>query len=375
MATMTPKVRMQYFRMAKRALMEGKLSWLASTAAKTLAVPISDKIGRPLAGPVMGNLVLTYRCNNACFMCDLPKPWLYESRGQREFTVDEWKQVIDDMATIGVVGLSFAGGEPTIHPKCFELMKHSSSTGLFTHLNTNGYNLHRPKRIHEFLATSPESMNFSLDAATPELHDRLRGAPGSFDRVAKATELLLEARQGRKPAVTYTFVVGPDNCEDLPRFVELARSRGIDSVSFNPLTPSYKDAKEPDPGKLRALDQAIDWLRAEKKRDPNPEFIDNSDTFLSLFPDAVRAKPSPLKCYVGYHSVIVDCFGNVYACTVTYQQGKSIGNVRETPLPELWKSAQYQQRREELSHCKECYWNCHTEINLLYQRAPRRNSG
>ena len=32
--------------------------------------------------------------------------------------------------------------------------------------------------------------------------------------------------------------------------------------------------------------------------------------------------------------------------------------------------ALYRAMRETLSQCRECYWNCHTEMNLLYQRAP-----
>lgn len=100
---------MQYFRMARRAVAEGRLAWLVATAAKAASVPVSHRLGRPLAGPLMANLVPTYRCNNACFMCDLPKPSLYEGRGEREFDTNELKAIIDDMATIGVAGLSLAG--------------------------------------------------------------------------------------------------------------------------------------------------------------------------------------------------------------------------------------------------------------------------
>ena len=88
---------------------------------------------------------------------------------------------------------------------------------------------------------------------------------------------------------------------------------------------------------------------------------------MSFYPKALRAEPSPLTCYVGYHNVIVDTYGNVYACTVMYQNGRAVGNVREQPLPELWRSEAYQRHREELTGCKACFWNCHTELNLIYQ--------
>src|SRR5512135_85570 len=113
MSGLTIPFRRQYFRMALRAVREGRLGWLAKTGAKTLSVPASRALGRPLTGPIMGNLVTTYRCNNQCFMCDLPKPWLYQQRGRREFDTEELKKIIDDFAAIGTVGLSIMGGEPT----------------------------------------------------------------------------------------------------------------------------------------------------------------------------------------------------------------------------------------------------------------------
>jgi radical SAM protein with 4Fe4S-binding SPASM domain len=65
---------------------------------------------------------------------------------------------------------------------------------------------------------------------------------------------------------------------------------------------------------------------------------------------------------------VVDTYGNVFPCTLHYQFGRAIGNVRDVPLRTLWRSEDYQRRREELTACTDCYWNCHTEINLLYQR-------
>lgn len=360
--------RMQYFRMARRAVQEGRFAWLASTAAKTLSVPISHRFGRPLTGPLMANLVPTYRCNNACFMCDLPKPSLYAKRGAREFETEELKRVIDGMAEIGVAGLSLAGGEPTVRPDCFELLRYGKQRGLFVHLNTNGYNLFaKPERLDELLATGVDSMNFSLDGATAETHNRLRDAVYGFERIEKATAEILSRRKRGKPAVTYTFVIGPDNCDEVPEFVALARRRGVNSVSFNPLTACYGEAVPHTAEQLDRMDAAVRWLRAEKRRSPDPEFIDNSYGFLDLFPRAFRAEPSPLTCYVGYHNLVVDCFGNVYPCTVHYQFGRAVGNVEQMPLPELWRSAAYQREREKLAGCKDCYWNCHTEINLLYQ--------
>jgi MoaA/NifB/PqqE/SkfB family radical SAM enzyme len=100
------------------------------------------------------------------------------------------------------------------------------------------------------------------------------------------------------------------------------------------------------------------------------DFLDNSEAYLSLFPRAFRGEESPLRCYVGYNHVLVDCFGNVYPCAYFCETGRPTGNVRDTPLRDLWTGSTYRELRRTLSACRECYWNCHTEMNLLYQRAP-----
>lgn len=375
--------RRQYLRIARRALERGRLRWLLKSAATAATIPLSHRLGRPLAGPAMVNLFPTYRCNNDCFMCDLPKPSHYRKRGDEELDTTALSAIIDDVAAIGTVGLSLAGGEPTLRPDCFDLLAHARQRGLFTHLNTNAYNLHRPERVDALLATGLDSMNVSLDGASAATHDRLRNATYGFERVEAATRLVVSRRLRGTPSITYTFVIGPENHAEVPDFVRLARDRGVDSVSFMPLAAVYDGARPNAPEVARSMDRTVDWLRNEKARSGG-DFLDNSDAYLSLFGKAFRAERSPLTCYVGYHNLSVDCYGNVYSCTMMLERSIPFGNVATAPLRELWASPAMQARRAELTGCTDCFWNCHTELNLLFQgaggerptttptRAPRR---
>jgi MoaA/NifB/PqqE/SkfB family radical SAM enzyme len=361
-------IRRQYLRIARRAFREGKLLWLAKQAVKVASVPLSDRIERPLAGPILGNIVTTYRCNNACFMCDLPKPWFYKQRGQQELDTEQMKDLLDDFARIGTLGLSLTGGEPTLRPDCFTLLDHARRRGMLAHLNTNAYTLQTADQVHALLDTGVESMNISLDGANPETHDRLRRAKHGFERVEHATELVLAHRRGSRPSITYTFVVGPENHGEVFDFIELARARGIDSVSFIPLHGCYRGAEPLPAAQVAAMEETMRRLVALRRG--GDDFLDNSEAYLSLFPRAFRGEESPLRCYVGYNHVLVDCFGNVYPCAYFCETGRPTGNVRDTPLRDLWTGSTYRELRRTLSACRECYWNCHTEMNLLYQRAP-----
>ena len=104
--------------------------------------------------------------------------------------------------------------------------------------------------------------------------------------------------------------------------------------------------------------------------------IDSSDAYLDLIVPAFRREPSNLRCYGGFIQTTVDPYGDVFACEPWIRSGPPIGNVLETPLRDLWSSTRYNEVRREIAACRDCYWNCTTELNLLFNglmplRRPR----
>jgi radical SAM protein with 4Fe4S-binding SPASM domain len=362
--------RRQYLRVAGRALREGRIGWTLRQGTKSLVLPLARKLDRPLSGPIIANIAITYRCNNVCYQCDLPRPWYYRKRGDAELGTDELKRIIDELATLGVAGINITGGEPSLRKDHLELLAHVKRAGLNANISTNAFTLIEPARVEALLATGLDSVNISLDGACAATHDRLRGAPGGFDRVARATELLVGKRRQGRPSVTYLFVIGAENHTELPDFIALARGRGVDSVGFMPVFDVYRDRQERSDEERRAMEASVARLRAQK-RGRDEVFIDNTDAYLSLFGAAWRGEQSPLQCYAPYHHILIDSYGNVYPCALPFSNGDPpIGNVRDASVVEFWRSATYQAKRRELDDCRACFWNCHTEANLLYQRPP-----
>ena len=149
-----------------------------------------------------------------------------------------------------------------------------------------------------------------------------------------------------------------------------------DFVIGTPIVPEevsalpYRDRKERSDDARRAMEASVATLR-ELKRDTYQAFIDNTDGYLSLFGAAWRGAPSPLRCYATYHNLLIDSYGNVFPCAMPFSNGAPpIGNVRSMPVGEFWRSETFQASRRALDGCRACYWNCHTEANLLYQRVP-----
>ena len=72
-------------------------------------------------------------------------------------------------------------------------------------------------------------------------------------------------------------------------------------------------------------------------------------------------------------SLVVDCYGNLYPCVPFNEIDKPVGLLGDgVTVESFWRSKEYEKRRQELTSCQACYWNCHTEMNLVFNRLPGR---
>ncbi|GGL57086.1 hypothetical protein GCM10014719_68100 [Planomonospora parontospora subsp. antibiotica] len=78
----------------------------------------------------------------------------------------------------------------------FEIADRMSAAGIEVSLFTGGWSL-RPEMIDDIVRGSFR-VSVSVDGATAEVHDRIRGRRGSFDRAMNALALLDEAAERRR---------------------------------------------------------------------------------------------------------------------------------------------------------------------------------
>ncbi len=365
---MARSVRMAYPRLARRLITQGRWGTLAQAGWRALGVKRGVRRGSPAGGPMLGTLFLTYRCNNDCFMCHtLEVAKERKGQGLKELDTAGLKTLIDGFAALGVPALSLTGGEPLIRPEVPELVAYARAKGLLVHLNTNGMLLDA-KMAGRLVEAGIDSVNLSLDGANAETHDRLRRTKGGFSRVQSAVAHLRAAR-GRSsgPAVNLVSVISSENLPEVPAIVALARSWKADSLGFMPAQffdlPSMKPLGDSGmtPQRLLELDLLLDGLR----KDP---LVESSGAYLDLFADCLSGKSSPLSCLVGYHSLTVDCFGNAYRCFPFGLMGVEPVPMAGLTLPQWWASEDAADLRRKAESCHACYWNCHTELNLLFQK-------
>ncbi len=149
-------------------------------------------------------------------------------------TTEQIKYLIDQIADLGVLALSFTGGEPTLRKDLPELIYHTGVVHDFLNgIATNGYLL--PKLFKENKLEGLDYILLSLDYPKAELHDKMRGIK-VFDKVLESIEL---ANKNDIKTIISTVVM-KDNLHYLKDMVELA-SKLNSSIELYPCEDIIRD--------------------------------------------------------------------------------------------------------------------------------------
>lgn len=159
---------------------------------------------------------MTLRCNGKCPFCSIHS--LPSSISGEEMTTDQIKGLIDQIADLGVLALSFTGGEPTLRKDLPELIYHTGVVNNFMNgMATNGYLL--PNLFKEHTLEGLDYVLLSLDYPNAELHNKMRGIK-VFDRVIESIKLA--NKNDIKPILS--TVVMKDNLQYLKDICDLAEN-------------------------------------------------------------------------------------------------------------------------------------------------------
>lgn len=361
-------IRKVYLDFIRKKLAKKDYSWLLARVRQYALIHMSYFVRRPLCGPILGTLVTNYRCNYHCKMCDLPlRDKELAGRGLKELETNQMKSILEDFARLGSSGIGFTGGEPLLRKDIFELLAYTKRLGMISHLNTNGFYLDE-QNARNIIEAGVDSLNISLDGAGPMTHDAIRRHDGAFERVVGAIEHVvgLRKKMGAALRIKTVAVLDRENIAEVPDMIELARDLKVDCIEFIPRQEFNIRPQEPsdiaDSLFLKQAAKIADYLLTFKSPGIS---IENSPAHIRLFMDSFMNRPSPVKCYAGYNSLAVDCYGEIYPCVPWVNWRRAVGNIGLTALKEIWFSSEYNRIRKDISACRKCYLNCQTELNIL----------
>jgi mycofactocin radical SAM maturase len=274
---------------------------------------LADEFETGLDAPICLTWELTYACNLACVHC------LSSSgrRDPRELSTAECMAVIDELERMQVFYVNIGGGEPTVRRDFWELIDYAVAHHVGVKFSTNGSRI-TAERAVRLAGSDYVDVQVSLDGATPEVNDRVRGI-GSYATAITAMERLADA--GFK-AFKLSVVVTRENVSQLDAFKELA-DRYDAQLRLTRLRPSGRgadvwDRLHPTPQQQREL---YDWLLA------HGEEVLTGDSFFHLSGYGTSL-PGLNLCGAGRVVCLIDPIGDVYACPFVIHDEFRAGNVR-----------------------------------------------
>jgi mycofactocin radical SAM maturase len=282
----------------------------------TAAVPakrLIEHFEEGLDAPICLTWELTYACNLACAHC------LSSSgrRDPRELSTRECKALIDEFQRLRVFYVNIGGGEPTVRRDFWELLGYATEHQVGVKFSTNGSRI-SAQAASRLAASDYVDVQISIDGATPDVNDALRGA-GSYATALRAMEHLAAAGfRGFKISV----VVTRRNAGQLDDFKAIADRFGA-QLRLTRLRPSGRGADVWDDLHPTAEQQRelFTWLTV------HGEQVLTGDSFFHL---SALGQPLPglNLCGAGRVVCLVDPVGDVYACPFAIHDDFLAGNVR-----------------------------------------------
>lgn len=322
------------------------------------------------APPATFFIEVTTECNSHCRYCHM---WALKDASDGLTTAEKCSMVagFSRLNPSGEVVLT--GGETMGKMGEFlALTRQCRQLGLRSAANTNGSHV-SPENYEQLLLDGPTFLVFSLDSHLASVHDFNRGLSGSWRQTILAIEGLLRKRselqcQGATEILTNSVLLD-GNIAGLFELVDFLVGLGVDGATFQILSPTFHRRGQGDVFYERNFFKdrpfAVDMLQ---------KLIDRLDAF-----PVVRTTSTDLRWMQRYilfpgeleegvcgsheRNMMVDYRGDVQLCFNMRKvfHGEVVGNVRVTPLGELWTGDRAGAARDVMRGCRlTCgMLNCH----------------
>ncbi len=312
----------------------------------------------------------TNRCNLACRHCYQDSD---RSTIASELTLAEKLALVDQMGRMHMPMLALSGGEPTISPDLVPILERARSHGMHTTIATNGTTM-TPAMAGKLAATGLRYVEISLDSVDPDRHDAFRGAKGMWQKAVDGAKAVV-ATPGLRLGIAMCVHQGNfHEVRDMIAFAEqlgagcfahfnfIPVGRGLRMVSGD-ITPAQREEllgilnEKMQAGGMGVISTAPQLGRVCLAGCASPEGRQSCSHAGSGSGIKARVVAKYLGgCGAGRTYVCIEPNGNVTPCV--YLPHRVMGNVRERPLAEIFRSSVFwdilNDRDRRLHHCEVC---------------------
>ncbi len=297
-------------------------------------------------------IIVTYRCNSKCSMCNV---WRNPSLPEEEISLQTLAKLPDNIGTINLTG-----GEPTLRQDLAEIVDLLYPKTQKLEISSNGQ---LPERIEPIIKKYPNiKIRFSLEG-NEKTNNMVRGETNGFrtkvDGLARLKEL-------GGTDLGFAAVIQDDNVADLVELFRFAEKNGYE-LSTSTLHNGFQFHKNDNvPYDRLRVAHHIESLIVEELRTNNVKNWFRAYLDLGLIA-RVLGKKRLLACKSGSECAFVDPWGDVFACNV--RPDLYMGNLETQSWQEIVSGSKAQQALEQVSNCEQNCWMVGTAKTAM--RNPR----
>jgi Fe-coproporphyrin III synthase len=296
-----------------------------------------------------GSIIVTYRCNARCTMCDV---WKAPSKPADEIALDVIEKLPDMFFT------NVTGGEPFVRQDLPELIAAIRKKTKRIVISTNGY---FTERIIDLFKAYPDlGIRISIEGQK-EANDAIRGIPDGYERTLKTLYTLRD--MGIKD-IGFAMTVQDMNAKDLLPLYKMSEELGYEFATATVHNSHYfckADNEVKDKDMVCAeLDRLIEELLKTTRV---------KNWFRAYFNEGlknfIRAQARFLPCEMGENGFFLDPYGDVLACNGMAEK-MPMGNLKTQDWDEIWDSERAKEVRDAVKRCGRNCWMIGSAAPAIY---------
>ena len=276
------------------------------------------------------------------------------TKRNQELSASQWMSVCDQLAELSCRQVTLMGGEPLVRDDWYDIAQHVKHRGMKLTIMSNGF-LITKTIINQLLSLEPYVVAISLDGATAQTHDSIRGISGSFERCLETLRLLRDA--GLPTTVVTT--VHKRNVQDLRQMRQHLLNKGI-AWQIQMGNPFGRFPKELS----LSLEEfyAVAMFIASTKRNYSLKELPVTGAHCMGYHSSVLPNlmvGSWKGCYAGMNVLGIQSDGGIKGC-LSLPDAFIEGNVLSNRISEIWEEPHAFSYTRDFQHtalvhyCKEC---------------------
>ena len=286
-----------------------------------------------------GTVIVTYRCNARCTMCNRYKA---PSKPEEEISIETIKKLPKMYFT------NITGGEPFIREDLPEIVRELYKKSDRIVISTNGFFTDRIIKLCE------EFPNVGIRISIEGLEDtnnKIRGLDDGFNKGYSTLKKLVEMKH---PDVGFGMTVQDANAKDLVPLYDLS-----DELNMEFATASLHNSFYFVEAKNIIHDRLMVAKEFEKLINKLLESNSPKKWFRAYFNHGlinyIFGQKRLLPCDMAFDTFFIDPYGDVMPCNGTKEK-EVMGNLNEETWDELWNSEQAEKVRNKVRHCDRQCW-------------------